>query len=51
MNTALLVIDVQDNGVLKAPQISAHHSETLANISSFGPRARAVPASEVRIAT
>jgi nicotinamidase-related amidase len=38
-----------NNGVLSAAQISAHHNETLANISSFGPRAKAVPASEVRI--
>jgi nicotinamidase-related amidase len=37
-----------DNGVLTAAQISAHHNETLANISSFGPRAVALPASEVR---
>ena len=37
-----------DNGTLKAAQISAHHNETLANISSFGPRAVAVPAAEVR---
>jgi nicotinamidase-related amidase len=38
-----------DNAVLSAAQISAHHNETLANISSFGPRARAVSAREVRI--
>ena len=38
-----------DNGVLSAAQISAHHNETLANITSFGPKVRAVPASEVRI--
>ena len=37
-----------DNGVLSAAQISAHHNVTLANITSFGPRVRAVPASEVR---
>lgn len=36
-----------DNGTLKAAQISAHHNETLANISSFGVRACAVPAAEV----
>jgi len=35
--------------VLSAGQISAHHNETLANIQSFGPRARAVPADEIRI--
>ena len=39
------------NSVLSAAQISAHHNETLANISSFGPRARAVTASQVRIGT
>lgn len=38
-----------DNGVLRAAQISAHHNETLANITSFGPRARPVPAGELRI--
>jgi nicotinamidase-related amidase len=36
-----------DNGVLRAAQISAHHNVTLANITSFGPRARAVPATDV----
>ena len=38
-----------DNKALSAAQISAHHNETLANIKSFGPRVRAVPADEVRI--
>lgn len=38
-----------DNKVLSAAQITAHHNETLANITSFGPRAVAVPASEVKI--
>ena len=38
-----------DNKVLSAAQISAHHNETLANIESFGPRVRAVPADEVRV--
>ena len=38
-----------NNSVLSAAQISAHHNETLANISSFGPRVKAVLASEVRI--
>ena len=38
-----------NNSVLSATQITAHHNETLANITSFGPRARAIPASEVRI--
>ena len=37
-----------DNGTLTAAQISAHHNETLANITSFGPRVVALPASEVR---
>lgn len=36
-----------DNGVLSAAQISAHHNVTLSNISSFGPRARAVPAAGI----
>jgi nicotinamidase-related amidase len=38
-----------DNRVLSAAQISAHHNETLASINSFGPKVRAVPASEVQI--
>jgi nicotinamidase-related amidase len=38
-----------DNGVLSAAQISAHHTTTLANIESFGPRVMAVRAGEVRI--
>ena len=41
----------RDNRVLSAAQISAHHNETLANIESFGPRVRAVPANEVQIET
>jgi nicotinamidase-related amidase len=36
-----------DNAVLKADQISRHHTCTLENIESFGVRARAVAASEV----
>jgi nicotinamidase-related amidase len=36
-----------DNGVLSAAQISAHHNETLSNITSFGPRAVAVPAAQI----
>lgn len=36
-----------DNGVLKASQIIAHHTHTLANIESFGPRVRPLPASEI----
>ena len=38
-----------DNSVLTAAQIAAHHNETLSNISSFGPRAQAVRAADVRI--
>ncbi|MBV8500218.1 MAG: cysteine hydrolase [Paucibacter sp.] len=38
-----------DNGVLSAALISAHHNETLANITSFGPRAVAVPAAQIRV--
>ena len=38
-----------DNSVLSAAQISAHHNETLANIASFGPRAKTIPASDVRV--
>ncbi|MDB5871232.1 MAG: isochorismatase [Ramlibacter sp.] len=38
-----------DNGVLSAAQISAHHNATLGNMRSFGPRATAIPATEVRI--
>jgi len=34
------------NGVLSAAQITAHHNETLANISSFGPRVTLTAASE-----
>ena len=37
-----------DNGILTAAQISAHHNETLSNITSFGPRVEAVQASQVR---
>jgi nicotinamidase-related amidase len=37
-----------DNSILTAAQISAHHNETLTNITSYGPRVVAVPASEVR---
>lgn len=36
-----------DNEVLSASQISAHHNATLSNLSSFGPRTKAVPASQV----
>ena len=37
------------NSVLSAAQITAHHNETLTNITSFGPRVVAVPSSEVKI--
>ena len=38
-----------DNGILKAAQISAHHTATLANISSFGPRVTPRAAAEVEV--
>jgi nicotinamidase-related amidase len=38
-----------DNGVLSAAQIIAHHNATLSNITSFGPRARLIPAAGIRI--
>ena len=34
------------NGLLSAAQISAHHNVTLTNITSFGPRATALPAGD-----
>lgn len=37
-----------DNGVLSAAQITAHHTVTLANIESFGPRVVPLPANEIR---
>lgn len=36
-----------DNEVLTAQQIAAHHNATLSNLTSFGPRTKAVPASQV----
>lgn len=39
-----------DNGVLTAAQISAHHTTTLANLGSFGPRVTPTPAARVRFA-
>lgn len=36
-----------DNSTLRAAQITAHHNETLSNITSFGPRVAAIPASEI----
>jgi len=38
-----------NNSILSAAQITAHHNETLANLTSFGPRVVAVPSSEVKI--
>lgn len=38
-----------DNSVLSAAQISAHHNETLANITSFGPRVTPVSAALVQL--
>lgn len=38
-----------DNGVLSAAQISAHHTATLVNIGSFGPRVTATAATELRV--
>jgi nicotinamidase-related amidase len=40
----------QDNAHLSASQIIRHHNATLTNISSFGPRVRAVSAHDLRIA-
>jgi nicotinamidase-related amidase len=37
------------NEVLGAPQVIAHHNATLTNISSFGPRVRAVNSADVAI--
>ena len=36
------------NAYLSASQVIAHHNATLTNISSFGPRAQAVSATDVR---
>lgn len=33
-----------DNSILRAAQIAAHHNDTLANLTSFGPRVTVVPA-------
>jgi hypothetical protein len=38
-----------DNGILPAAKIIAHHNTTLSNITSFGPRARLIPAEEIHI--
>jgi nicotinamidase-related amidase len=37
-----------DNGILTAAQISAHHTATLANIMSFGPRVTPQLAGDIR---
>jgi nicotinamidase-related amidase len=37
------------NQALSPQQVIAHHNATLTNIASFGPRVRAVPASEFRV--
>ena len=38
-----------DSPVLRAALISAHHNETLVNITSFGPRVRAIAAEQVAV--
>jgi len=38
-----------DNGVLSAAQITAHHNKTLANMTSFGPRAVPIAAHAIQI--
>lgn len=38
-----------DNCVLSSAQISAHHNETLSNITSFGSRVTLVPSRELQI--
>lgn len=38
-----------DNGILAAAQITAHHTATLASITSFGPRVTPVEAAHLRI--
>jgi nicotinamidase-related amidase len=37
-----------DNGVISAAQISAHHNQTLANLTSYGPRVTTKKAVDVR---
>lgn len=39
----------EGNQYLSAPQVIRHHNETLTNISSFGPRVRAVSAENLRV--
>lgn len=36
-----------DNDVLSAAQISAHHNATLSNLTSFGPRVKAIMAEKI----
>jgi nicotinamidase-related amidase len=36
-----------DNDVLSAAQITAHHNVTLSNLTSFGPRAKAILAEQI----
>lgn len=39
------------NEYLSAAQIIRHHNHTLANITSFGPRVRAISTEQLRIGT
>jgi len=39
----------EGNRHLSAIQVIRHHNETLANISSFGPRVRTIPTEQLRI--
>lgn len=39
----------EKNEFLSVPQIIRHHNQTLANITSFGPRVRAIPTEQLRI--
>lgn len=38
-----------DNGVLSASQIIAHHNQTLAHLTSFGPRVDLQPANRLQV--
>jgi hypothetical protein len=38
------------NAAISAQQVIAHHNATLTNISSFGPRVRAVASTDVQFA-
>jgi nicotinamidase-related amidase len=49
----LLVSDAHTsagNAAISAQQVIAHHNATLTNISSFGPRVRAISSSEINFA-